>query len=152
MNNLMTKANLLKGAAALGAVALLTGGIMAANAATGTVKTNAHFGFGRFRLANLSAAQKTALEARLQAWQAHRTAVQTALKNNDYAAWVAAVGTSSPLVAKITTANFAQYVQAFNLEQQADALRQQAAGILKNLGVGFGGRIKAMAGSAATAQ
>jgi hypothetical protein len=62
------------------------------------------------------------------------TAIQTALTNGDYNAWVTAVkakNPKSPLLTKITAANFSQYVQANNLETQAE-------NIFKTLGVNGG--------------
>jgi hypothetical protein len=145
------KKKVIVGVAALSALALLAGGLAVVKADSTSVSetsaTSTEFakGPGRNRpdFTNLTTAQQAALKAkmaeRLKADQARQTAIQTALTNSDYSAWVTAEGTSSPLVAKITTANFSQYVQAYNLRQQADQ-------ILKSLGItggqpgdGFGG-------------
>ena len=58
-------------------------------------------------------------------------AVTAALDASDYNAWVTAVGTSSPMVTKITASNFPQYVQAYQLRKQADL-------IMTGLGLGKG--------------
>jgi hypothetical protein len=54
--------------------------------------------------------------------QQKQAAVLAALDANDYNAWVKAVGTSSPMLSKINQNNFPQYVQAYNLRKQADAI------------------------------
>jgi hypothetical protein len=137
------KKNIITGVLALSAIALLAGGLAAVQAdSTTTVDATATStawakGPGRDRpdFANLTAAEKTALEAkmaaRLQEEQAKQAAIKTAITNNDYAAWVTAEGTSSPFISKITAANFPQYVQAYNLRQQADQ-------IMTSLGLGRG--------------
>lgn len=59
-------------------------------------------------------------------------AVQTALKNSDYKAWVIAekdINPNSPLLAKVNEGNFSRYVEAYNLLSKADA-------IMKDLGLG----------------
>ena len=63
-----------------------------------------------------------------------REAVQAALQAGDYNAWVVAVGSSSPMLAKINQSNFAQFVQAHQLRQQADA-------IMTGLGIEHGFRL-----------
>lgn len=80
-------------------------------------------------------------EAKMTEQKTKVDAIETALKNSDYNAWVTAVkveNTNSPLLTKITSSNFASYVQAYNLRKQADT-------IMKGLGVngegfGMGGR------------
>lgn len=76
-------------------------------------------------------------EAEMTARKTKQEAVKSALANSDYAAWVTAVTAENPdcpLLSKITSSNFASYVQAFKL-------REQASQIMKDLGVegeGFG--------------
>lgn len=63
-------------------------------------------------------------------------AVETALTNSDYNAWVTAqkaLDTNSPLLTKVTSDNFNKYAQANNLRKQADS-------IMKDLGINGAGR------------
>ncbi len=53
---------------------------------------------------------------------AHKVAVESALNSGDYNAWVKAVGTSSPMLKKINSGNFAKYVQAYQLRMQANTI------------------------------
>ena len=84
---------------------------------------------------SLTADQKAALQAKMADRQAQmaakKQAVDQAIANNDYSAWVKAVGATSALAKKITQDKFPQYVQLYNLEQQVAA---QA----KALGLGQG--------------
>ncbi len=131
---------MIKGVMAFSILALLGGGLAAAQAAT-NASAGVRSGFFRGRFAaNLTPAQKAEREAQISArektMEARRAAVQAALGNNDYQAWLTAIGSSSPLAAKITASNFPQYVQAYNLRRQADQ-------IMSNLGLNhndFGGR------------
>ncbi len=66
-----------------------------------------------------------------------QAAAEAAITANDYSAWVSAVGTSSPLVSKVTSDNFYKLVQAHNLRQQADALMKEL-GIEQGRGQGNG--------------
>lgn len=69
--------------------------------------------------------------AQIAARKTEMTAIKTALTNSDYNAWVTAVKAKNPkslLLTKITATNFNQYVQANNLEMQAE-------NIFKTLGV-----------------
>ena len=73
----------------------------------------------------------------MTARKTNQEAVRSALANSDYTAWVTAVKAENPdcpLLTKITSNNFASYVQAFKLREQSNQ-------ILKDLGVegeGFG--------------
>lgn len=66
-----------------------------------------------------------------------QAAVEAAITANDYNAWVSAVGTSSPLLSKITSDNFSKLVQVHSLRQQADALAKEL-GIKQERGQGNG--------------
>ena len=60
--------------------------------------------------------------------------VRTALNNGNYTSWVAAekaVNENSPVLEKITAANFSKYVEAHNLREQANT-------IMKDLGLDQG--------------
>ncbi|MFA6995017.1 MAG: hypothetical protein WC249_01245 [Patescibacteria group bacterium] len=130
--------NITKGIVAFSVVALLSGGLVAVNAATNETSSpvvNTRNKMHNKNFTALTTSQKTAIEAKRAANQAAMTAKQVAIKsaitNNDYQAWVKAVGTSNPIVQKINATNFSQYVQAYNLRLQADQ-------IMTNLGLGKG--------------
>lgn len=84
-------------------------------------------------------------EAEMTARKTKQEAVKSALANSDYSAWVSAVKAENPdcpLLTKITSNNFASYVQAFKLREQSNQ-------ILKDLGVegeGFGMEIHGKGG------
>jgi hypothetical protein len=80
-----------------------------------TTSVTEHFGRGNRTLTD---AQKTAMETK-------KTAIEAALKANDYNAWVTAVGVNAPILQKINTANFNSYIQLHNLRQQEDVLITQ---------------------------
>jgi len=138
----MKKSNIIKGVAALSVASLVGGGIMVAQAASNNSK--GLFG-GRGdgkqieKRAQLTDEQKAEMEIKMEEQKTKRAAIETALKNGDYNAWVTAVKAENencPLLGKITSSNFSSYIQAYNLRQQADE-------ILNNLGIqgeeGFGG-------------
>ena len=80
-------------------------------------------------------------EARKAEMETKRTAVEAAIKANDYNAWVTAVGTSSPMVQKITATNFARFVEAHNLQEQARAIMTELGlenGEGRGMGMGMG--------------
>lgn len=135
----MKSNNIIKGIVAFSVIALLSGGLVAVNAATNTTTDNLAIGakakiHGK-NFVSLTADQKVALQAKRETNQAAVTAKQVAIKaaitKSDYQAWVKAVGTSNPIVQKINATNFSQYVQAYNLRLQADQ-------IMTNLGLGKG--------------
>lgn len=156
----MKKDNLIKGAAVLGVLTLMAGGVVAADAATNNsaVKNlnkteNRGRGLGlNGQMAGLTAEQKTAklaeMEANRTAHQAQmtekRTAVDAAIKAGDYNAWVLAVGADSPQAQKITAANFAKFSEAHNLMEQARTiftdlgLENQGRGMGMGMGAGMG--------------
>lgn len=77
---------------------------------------------------NLTDAQKTEIIAKTDA-------IKTALTNNDYTAWVTAekaLNANSPLLSKINSTNFSQYVEAYKLIGQAST-------IMTSLGINKGG-------------
>lgn len=70
-----------------------------------------------------------------QEMEVKRRAIETALANNDYQAWVQAVGADSEQISKITADNFPQMVEAYQLEKQAKGLMDQARQIREQLGL-----------------
>jgi hypothetical protein len=121
----MKKKKLVVASTVLGLLALaVVAGPYYANAAAvtssavGTAKTHLIGRQGK----NLTAAQLTALKQKMAATQAQRAAKQQAINlaitNNDYNAWLTAVGSTSPIARKINANNFSQYVTLYNLEQQ----------------------------------
>lgn len=80
-------------------------------------------------------------EARRAEMDTKRTAVEAAIKANDYNAWVTAVGTSSPMAAKITATNFTRFVEAHNLQEQARTIMTELGlenGEGRGMGMGMG--------------
>jgi len=71
----------------------------------------------------------------ITAMKAKQAAIKAALAANDYNAWVTAVGTKAPILKKINANNFSQYVQAYNLDQQAQTIMTQL-GISGGMGMG----------------
>jgi hypothetical protein len=163
----MKKDNLLKGAAVLGALALMAGGVVAADAAvnnatdtTATTNTNTTWegrggnggrGFEN-SLNGLTAEEKAAKIAEMEAnrtanqatREAKQTAVEAAITAGDYDAWVTAEGTNSPVVSKVTKDNFPKFVEAHNLMTQAHTILagiglEDGAGKGLGMGMGFGG-------------
>jgi len=75
-------------------------------------------------------------EAKMTEQKTKIDAVETALANSDYTAWVTtqkALDANCPLLTKITSDNFSKYVEANNLRKQADS-------IMKDLGINGAGR------------
>ncbi|MFZ2310261.1 MAG: hypothetical protein WAW11_01835 [Patescibacteria group bacterium] len=126
---------------ALGALALtiittvgLASTTMAAGRNSNSVNANAN---GKAH----SELNETTREARRAEMETKRTAVEAAIKANDYNAWVAAVGTSSPMAQKITAANFSRFVEAHNLQTQARAIMTELGlenGEGRGMGMGMG--------------
>jgi hypothetical protein len=140
----MKKDTLLKGAAVIGAIALMAGGMVAVDAAVNdaTVKNlNTNSGVQGQRLGsgkNLNEADRAAYQADREA---RRTAVTAALNANDYAAWVKAEGATSPMATKVTEANFAKFVEAHKLMDQARTIFTDLGlenGEGKGMGMGHG--------------
>lgn len=82
----------------------------------------------------LTDAQKAEMEAKMAEQKTKMEAVETALTNGDYNAWILAqkaINENCPMLEKITADNFSKYVEANNLRKQAD-------NIMKDLGIGEG--------------
>lgn len=121
-NKIMKKSYIISGVAALIIFAAAASAVSIASAAG-----NANGNFGGFwknrgQNANLTAEQKTAKQAEAQT---KVDAVRAALNAGDYNAWVKAVGENAPILKQINVANFNRFVEAYKLEQQADAIRQE---------------------------
>lgn len=92
---------------------------------------------------NLTAEETAAFQEKMAANEAQRAsrqeAVNQAILNNDYNAWLAVVGSASPIAQKINAANFAQYITLHNLQQEVFAQRK-ALGLdeIGHRGGGFG--------------
>ncbi|MFA5886611.1 MAG: hypothetical protein WC863_02395 [Patescibacteria group bacterium] len=148
----MIKNNLAKSLVAFSVLALVSGTALSALAATDTSFSNltakselsknqdskniknTRFKMGQNKLKGqkLTESEKTSLKAeaalRQQNQSVKRVAIDAALKNSDYQAWLKAVGSNSALTTKITADNFSKLVEAYKL-------RQQAAVIMKDLGI-----------------
>jgi hypothetical protein len=142
----MKKDNLLKGAAVIGAIALMAGGMVAADAAVNnnavknlnnnTAQTQGRgLGLGQGK----TDAERIAFQAERDA---RHTAAMAAINANDYNAWVKAEGADSPMVAKVTEANFAKFAEAHKLMEQARAiftdLGLENGGGGRGMGMGMG--------------
>jgi len=156
----MKKDNLVKGAAVLGALALMAGGVVVADAAVNnSVNTrinNANsanwegrgeYGFEN-RMMGLTEAEKAVKitereanrTANQAAMEAKHTAAQAAISAGDYDAWVAAEGTNSLVVSKVTKDNFSKFIEAHNLMEQARTILSDM-GIDSGEGRGMGMRM-----------
>ncbi len=129
--NIMKKSNIIKGVLFFSVLTLISGSIFMAQAASdGSFQKK--FNHGQ----KMSAEQKATFEAQHTERQASREfrqeAVQKALDNNDYQAWVAAVGSNNPMTEKITESNFTRFIEAHQL-------MKQAVGIMAELGIEKGG-------------
>ena len=85
----------------------------------------------------LTDAQKAEMATKKAEMDAKKTAEETALKANDYNAWVTAVGANAPILQKITATNFSSYVELYNLHQQEQTLSTQL-GLTNGAGHGMG--------------
>jgi hypothetical protein len=144
----MKRKGIIKSIAALSVLALAGVGIITASAATENSSDSLSFKRGRFgdgprlekteKMARpeLTEEQKTEMEARRTEMETRQNAIQAALDNNDYQAWLAAVGDDCPLAEKITAENFSQFVEAHKLRQQADSITKGLG--LEGSGNGFG--------------
>lgn len=123
---------------ALSALALIGGGLIAVQAAENNT-------FGRKALKestegrgfqNLSEADKLKIEAEMET---KRAAIQAAIASGSYTDWKAAVGENSPFAEKVTAENFAKFVEAHKLMDQAREILK-GIGIEEgaNMGMGMG--------------
>lgn len=138
----MTKNNLVKGLMALSVLALVSGTALSAQAATTDTSTSTRalrFKHSQTVQSGLASRTKTdrtqkkvltAEETQKRTEMlAKRTAINTALTNSDYQAWLTAVGSTSDMAKKITADNFPKLAQAYNLRLQSET-------IMKDLGLG----------------
>lgn len=153
----MKNKKLINSAIALSAVALIGLGIISAQAAEnnpfnrkGSGEIN-RAGQGFENLSESEQASRLAdMEARRTQMEEHQAAAEAAIAANDYTAWQAAVGPNNPFAEKVTAENFAQFIEAHNLMNQAREIFKEM-GIDNTGGMGhrgqgmgqrFGGMIK----------
>jgi len=78
-----------------------------------------------------------AFQGKQMSWRNHDSeqhmAISTAMENNDYNAWVTAVGENCPIVGKISEADFVKLTEAHKLRKSGDMEGAQA--IMGELGV-----------------
>lgn len=128
-------------------------GISSATLAAGTNTTSAntltavrsHLGMGRAKGADNLQTNATR-EANLAAREVKRTAVEAALKANDYNAWVAAEGANAPILKTINASKFSRFVEAHNLREQSDTIMTELGvtkGEGRGMGMGMGGQFDA---------
>lgn len=81
-------------------------------------------------------------QERHQLMQEKREAIESALANGDYNAWLEAVGSDSLQAQEITAEEFPRLIDAYNLEKEAREKMEQARQIREELGLSFpGGRM-----------
>ena len=119
----------MKTAAVIGALALMAGGVVAADAAANRMVGNglqAGSGQGYGQTASLTAEEKAAWGAERAShraeMEAKRTAARAAVASGDYEAWKIAVGEDHPFFSKITSENFARFVEAHQNTEEAAAI------------------------------
>lgn len=129
----------------LGALALMAGGVVAADAASDSFKGK------MLGLSEEERAEKIEeIEARRESHRADmeldREEVLAAISANDYEAWKAAIGENHPFAEKVTAANFSTFVEAHNLMEEARSkfreigIENQGFGMARGHGMGgFGG-------------
>lgn len=116
----MKKDNLFKTVVVMGALALMVGGVITADAA---VNTNSQFNKGNKgnqEFLGLTEAERSEKITERSANQAanraemeiKREAVQLAISNGSYEEWVLAIGSDHPLTTKINAENFSRFVEA----------------------------------------
>lgn len=147
----MKKDNLIKGAAVLGTIALMAGGVIAADAANtrsaNRMALNGEIGNGNqpvmLGLSEEEKAEKIeemtarrtenrlVAEERQAEMATRRPIAQAALEANDFTTWQEAMG-DHPLADKITAENFDRLVEAHNLMQAGNV--EAAKAIFAELG------------------
>ncbi len=125
----MKNNKLMKTAAVVGALALMAGGVVVADAASDKLAGKGlqdGSGQGYGRMANLTTEEKTAWEAERETRQAEmetkRTAAQAAIASGSYEDWKLAVGEDHPFVSKINAENFSRFVEAHQNLEEARAI------------------------------
>jgi len=117
----MKKANIIKGVIFFSVLTLISSSIFIAQAAS-----NGNFsdrlGRGQALTSEEKAQRQSEMEARRKEMESHREAAQVALSNNDYQAWLTAVGDNNPWVEKINENNFSRFVEAHRLMEQANEI------------------------------
>ena len=120
---------------ALSALALIGGGIIASQAASDNIfeaRNGKAMGGEARGFENLSEEEKIVMEAqrenRQAEMQADFEAVEAAILANDYNAWKNAIGGNNPFATKVTADNFAQFIKAHNLMNEARE-------VLKGIGI-----------------
>lgn len=152
----MKNDNVIKVAAVIGAIALMTGGVIAADADMNRSFNKDNFKGSNSELENrkfmfgLSEEEKSEKLAEISARRlanqeemiARREAVLAALNNEDYEAWKVAVGENHPFVNQITADNFLQFASA---HQNMDSVKEKLAemGLEKYFKSGFGKKMGA---------
>lgn len=112
---------------ALSILAALGGGsILVARAASNETATAARLFKNNQQRPVLTTEQKAAFEKERAVRQAEQKtrqiAIESAFNNNDYQAWLSAVGSNCPLANKINATNFSKLVEAHKLRAQADKI------------------------------
>jgi hypothetical protein len=137
----MKKDNLIKGAAVLGTLALMAGGVVAADAAINNYN-KPNFDHARQGMAGLNEQDRDSLIAERESHQAEmevkRTETQAAISAGDYNAWLEAEGDNSPIIDKINQDNFVKFAKAHELMGEARAIFEELGLEGAGHGKGFG--------------
>jgi len=124
----MTQNKTLKTASILGALALMIGGVVAVDAASGRNTLNnqslngsaLHERGGMMRGAGLSEDER---DIRREEMEANHEAVEEAISENNFEKWQAAIGENNPFAEKITADNFSEFAQIHkSMETNRDKL------------------------------
>jgi len=139
----MKNKKLLNTVIALSALALIGGGLIAVQAAeNASFERKAMKGNGEMRgFENLSEEEKAEREATRESHRAEMSAdseaVEAAIAAKDFNAWKEAIGENNPFAEKITADNFAKFIEAHNLMEQAREILK-VIGIEDGSGMGKG--------------
>jgi hypothetical protein len=82
------------------------------------------------------------MEAERSVVEERRQAIEAALEAGDYNAWLEAVGDNCPMAERINEGNFSKLMEAHNLREQARGIMEELGverGMSRNGGMGHGG-------------
>jgi hypothetical protein len=129
----------------LGALALMAGGVVAAEAASDSFKGKMLGLSEEERAVKIEEVEARRAVNRVDA-ELNREEVLVAISANNYEGWKAAIGENHPFAEKVTEANFSTFVEAHNLMEEARSkfreigIENQGFGMARGHGMGgFGG-------------
>ncbi len=129
----------------LGALALMAGGVVAADAARDSFKGKM-FGLSEEERVEKIEEIEVRREINCANIEVNREEVLAAISANDYERWKEAIGENNPFAEKVTADNFSIFVEAHNLMEEARSkfaeigIENQGFGMARGYGMGgFGG-------------